>query len=162
VARGGWSRTRDFQALAQKLLQRSHSSSFAPAAIQQELAWLLATCPVLELRDGERALSIATGLCERNPRHDENQHARAAAYLELHDYTEAVAAAEMARGDDGHGGDVYEFTLLALANAGLGDTDAANQWQKKALAAYDEQRYPLDQGLRALVQELNMNTRDGS
>lgn len=55
------------------------------------LAWILATCPKDELRDGKRAVELATRACElsdwKNPNDLENL---AAAYAELGDFAKAT------------------------------------------------------------------------
>ncbi len=55
-----------------------------------QLAWLLATCPDAKLRDGQRALAMATELCDpATCRTTEPLNALAAAYAELSNFTAA-------------------------------------------------------------------------
>ncbi len=62
-----------------------------------KLAWLLATCPIDERRDGTRAVEIAERLCERSERKNpEHLDTLAAAYAENGRFEEAISAVTQA------------------------------------------------------------------
>lgn len=66
---------------------------FAPTypLAQQNYAWLLATCPDSKIRDGKKALTAATSLCElREYKVASDLKALAAAHAELGDYDRAI------------------------------------------------------------------------
>lgn len=79
------------------VLERGLKQCGGHAQLAMRLAWLLATCPESELRDGQRALRIMEGL--DGAKKDEDPRildVLAAAYAEVRRYEEAVAAAERA------------------------------------------------------------------
>jgi len=66
-------------------------------ASHSSLAWVLATCPNAELRDGKRALRLATRACELSDWEDANDLENlAAAYAECGQFDEAVKWQEKA------------------------------------------------------------------
>jgi TPR repeat protein len=83
---------RDY-AQARKLFE-SGTAQGAPACANC-LAWLLATCPDASIRDGQRALSIATRVFQQSPS-AANLDTLAAAYAETGDFSNAVRAQEQA------------------------------------------------------------------
>jgi tetratricopeptide (TPR) repeat protein len=61
------------------------------AQLMNRLAWLLATCPSDEVRDGQRAVELATGACELTDyKNAQLLDTLAAAYAEAEDFTNAV------------------------------------------------------------------------
>jgi len=64
-------------------------------ACENCLAWLLATCPDANLRDGQQALSIATRVVQQN-RSAANLDTLAAAYAETGRFSDAVHVQEQA------------------------------------------------------------------
>ena len=70
-----------------------HSLKLSPrlSVAQNNIAWLLATCPEATFRDGKRAVAVATRACEldgwKNPNHLDTL---AAAYAEAGDFSKAA------------------------------------------------------------------------
>ncbi|WP_228730351.1 tetratricopeptide repeat protein [Shewanella yunxiaonensis] len=59
-------------------------------------AWILATCPEKQFRDGEKAVQLATDLLKTNEQDPTNLDNLAAAYAELGNFNEAVKAQRQA------------------------------------------------------------------
>ncbi|MDC0936096.1 protein kinase [Pirellulales bacterium] len=158
VELGEESRHQDYLDLARSLMERTERASFAPKSVQQEMAWLLATCPVAELRDGQRAVKIAQRLCNQEPSNDEYQHALSAAHFELGEFDSAYAAAEKTRKLDC--GSAYSYALLALTQAARGENEDALQWREKAMRVFESVEDIDDAGLRSLFAILEPSEGD--
>lgn len=61
-----------------------------------DLAWILATCPKKELRDGRKAWEYAKKACELEPKQASHMDTLAAAFAECEDFAEAVQWEERA------------------------------------------------------------------
>jgi tetratricopeptide (TPR) repeat protein len=73
-------------------------ASRARRRAQNSLAWLLATCPDDDTRDGERALALARQIVAAVPRDAVYLNTLAAAYAEAGRFADAVDAQERALG----------------------------------------------------------------
>jgi tetratricopeptide (TPR) repeat protein len=89
-AKGGYERAiRDFN----KVIRLNPDSSWAC----NNLAWILATCPELRIRDGAEAVRLAERGCKlTDNRAPELLDTLAVAYAELGDFEKAIKAAEKA------------------------------------------------------------------
>lgn len=65
-------------------------------AVVRDLAWLLATSPLAELRNGEEALRLAQQYCRADPASPQGLDLLAAAYAEAGDFPRAVESARQA------------------------------------------------------------------
>ena len=84
------------------------------------VAWLLSTCPEEKLRDGKRAVEMATKACELTGWKDAGQLATlAAAYAEAGDFENAIAYQEKALKDDGYAKKEDAQALLNLYKLNL-------------------------------------------
>jgi predicted TPR repeat methyltransferase len=111
---------------------------------QDSLAWLLATCPIEELRDGKRALELATGTTISIPDSPQHWLTQGAAHVLLGEYAAAVTALEQSqklRGQE----EGITLSLKAIAAAKLNQLDAAKAslaaakaWQKTQKPADEE------------------------
>jgi tetratricopeptide (TPR) repeat protein len=97
------------------------------------MAWLLATCSDVKLRDPQRAVEVAKKAVELAPKEWANWNTLGAAQYASGDWEEAVAALEMSVGLR-QGGDSFDWFFLAMAQWQLGEKDQAGQWYEKAVA----------------------------
>ena len=126
-----------YRAQAREIYQKTSTATFAPPAMQLELAWLLATCPYRELRDGQRAIEIVRQLLATDFQSDRLQHTLSAACLETGDYDEAYRAIQRSLRSS-RGGSAYQFILLALAQAGRGQWIDARRAYTQAATAHEK------------------------
>ncbi|NIR72452.1 tetratricopeptide repeat protein [candidate division KSB1 bacterium] len=86
---------RDAEAIATYRQGLQVTQGFMPIALR--LAWLLATSPQQELRDGKEAMRLAKAICKKTKYHDpESLDVLAAAYAEMGQFSKAVQIAEKA------------------------------------------------------------------
>ncbi|MGI8980174.1 MAG: protein kinase domain-containing protein [Pirellulaceae bacterium] len=102
-----------------------------PAYLRQ-LAWFLANCPKVELRDPTRAVALAAKALERTPSDPSNLTALAAAHYRAGNWGEAQAALDKATGLRPWG-EGLDWFLLALVRWQAGDKVGARQWYEKAV-----------------------------
>jgi tetratricopeptide (TPR) repeat protein len=100
---------------------------------QSNLAWFLVTCPVVEFRDGPRALEMARKLVERAPQNGDYWLDLGAAHYALGDWQAAVEALEKALQLSVSWPAQAEF-LLAKAHWQKGAKDQARTWYDQAVA----------------------------
>jgi serine/threonine protein kinase len=103
-----------------------------PAAVHNELAWLLATCPDAGVRDAPRAVALARRAVELDPQGG-SWNTLGIAHYRAGNCKEAVAALETAM-KLRNGGDSHDWFFLAMAHAGLGEHAAANRLYEQAVA----------------------------
>ena len=111
---------------------------------QDSLAWLLATCPIEELRDGKRALELATGTTLSIPDSPQHWLTQGAAHVLLGEFAAAATALEQSqklRGQE----EGITLCLKAIAaaklnqvNAAKASLTAAKAWQKTQKPADEE------------------------
>ncbi len=79
-------------AAAKATLEQGVACPNGNAGLEADLAWLLATCPEVVIRDGQRAVALATELCERTAYRDPMALSTlAVAYAESQMYDRAIA-----------------------------------------------------------------------
>ena len=82
---------------AANLLREAHQTDPADLLIVNDLAWLLATCPRAEVRNGHEAVRLATHVCQATNHQDSNLlDTLAAAHAEAGQFDKAVAVARQA------------------------------------------------------------------
>jgi serine/threonine protein kinase len=101
------------------------------------LAWLLATGPFHEFRDGAQAVRIARRLMEEEPHNPEHQLTLGAAHVEAGDWVGAVAALKRPQEDFGRSAVVANF-LLARALRELGREDEARGCYQRAVSRLEQ------------------------
>jgi tetratricopeptide (TPR) repeat protein len=111
-----------------KLLQEVEPKS---ANAQNNLAWLLATCPETALRDPRRAVALASNAVELEPNQGTFQNTLGAARYRAGDWAAAVEALNKSM-ELREGGDAFDWFFLAMAEWQLGNKDAARDWYDKA------------------------------
>ena len=116
---------------------------------QDLLAWLLATCPIEDLRDGKRALELAVSTTTAIPDSPQYSLTQGAALLLQGEYAAAVAALEKSlklRGQD----EGLTLCLRSIAEAKLNQPDLA----QKSLAAakiWQQTQKPADEELATWI-----------
>jgi tetratricopeptide (TPR) repeat protein len=119
---------------AREIHARIPMATYAPPAMQLELAWLLATCPLRELRDGRRAVELVRRLSADGFQSDRLEHTLCAAYLETGDFENGYQAIQRSLRSSA-GRSAYQLILLSLAQAGRGEWDDARRSYARAVAA---------------------------
>jgi tetratricopeptide (TPR) repeat protein len=93
-------------------------------AVNNELAWFLATSPESGLRDSSRALRLARKVVTARPESANYRNTLGVAYYRSGDDTAAVTELERAMSMQG-GGTPFDWFFLAMANSRLGDREKA-------------------------------------
>jgi serine/threonine protein kinase/Flp pilus assembly protein TadD len=101
------------------------------------LAWLLATCADLQLRDPQRAVELANKAVELAPKEWTHWNTLGAAHYGAGNWKEAVAALEKSM-ELHKGGDSNDWFFLAMANWQLGKDEKARLWYEQAVAWMDK------------------------
>jgi tetratricopeptide (TPR) repeat protein len=117
------------------------------AAVRNQLAWLLATCPEPKFRDPSRAAELARNAVERNPRDAHFQRTLGVASYRAGDWTAAVAALKARKGADG-----LDWFFLAMAHWQLDEKGTARRWYDQAVQ-WMEKHQPDNPELRRLRAE---------
>jgi serine/threonine protein kinase/tetratricopeptide (TPR) repeat protein len=104
-----------------KKLQSTHATS---AQYQDALAWLLATCPLAELRDQQLALKLAVGATESIPESPQFQLTLAAAQYQHQKPDDALQSLKISRRLRGQD-DGFSLYLQALCESQLKQRDNA-------------------------------------
>jgi tetratricopeptide (TPR) repeat protein len=111
------------------------------ASYQNELAWQLATCPIVELRDPRSAVQLAQKAIASEPLLDGmSWNTLGVAYYRVGAWREAVAALEKSM-DLRRPGKPDDFFFLAMASWQLGEKEKAHQWYDRATASMRESRH---------------------
>jgi serine/threonine protein kinase len=122
-----------YRAQAREIVLKTSTATFAPPAMQLELAWLLATCPDRTLRDGQRAIEIVEQLSASGFQSSRLQHTLCAAHLQIQAFDEAYDVVKSSLRMNSSAS-AHDWLLLALAQAGRGELDDARRWYANALA----------------------------
>jgi tetratricopeptide (TPR) repeat protein len=113
------------------------------APFHNTLAWLLATCPDVQLRDPRRAVEVARKAVELAPRAGTFWNTLGAAHYRAGDWDAAVSALAKSmelRKD----GDAFDWFFLAMAHRKLGHGDEARKWYDRALHWLEQNREALE------------------
>jgi tetratricopeptide (TPR) repeat protein len=112
---------------------------------RRDLAWLLSDCPNRQLRNVERAVSLAKEAVLLAPKGGDCWMTLGVAHYRAGDWKAAVAALNRAT-ELRSGGDSTEWFFLAMAHWQLGDKQQARSWYDRATQRMDEKQ-PRDQKL---------------
>jgi serine/threonine protein kinase/Flp pilus assembly protein TadD len=96
------------------------------------LAWLLATCPVLNLRDPQRAVELAKRAVELAPTDGNYWNTLGVAYYRNGQWKATIQALKKSM-DLRKGGTSADFFFLAMAHWQLGEKEQARQWYDRAM-----------------------------
>ena len=97
-------------------------------------AWLLADCPITDLRDPQRAVGLARQAVESAPQEGRIWNTLGVAHYRAGDWEKARTAL-MRSTELRAGGNPWDWFFLAMASWQLGDRAAAVAWYDKALHA---------------------------
>src|SRR5262249_46047140 len=115
-------------------------------AVNNELAWFLATSPEPRLRDAARAVRLAKKVVTVQPESANYRNPLGVAYYRSGDDRAAVAALETAMSLQA-GGNSFDWFFLAMAHWRLGDRNKARTWFDRAVQWMDRHK-PHDAELR--------------
>jgi tetratricopeptide (TPR) repeat protein len=110
------------------------------------LAWLLATCPNLKLRDYGEALRHAKKAVELAPGTSKYWNTLGAAQYRHGDWNAAIGALIKST-QLSEGGSSFDFFFLAMAHWQLHEKEKAREWYKQAVAWMDKNK-PQDEELK--------------
>jgi tetratricopeptide (TPR) repeat protein len=113
---------------------------------RRDLALFLANCPARQLRNPDRAVSLAKEAVGLAPRGGDCWRTLGVAHYRAGDWKAAVAALQKAT-EIRSGGDSAEWFLLALAHWRLGDRQQGRAWYDRAIRWMDKNQ-PRDENLR--------------
>ena len=115
-------------------------------AVQNAIAWLLATSPEPWLRDGCRAAELAGRVVDRAPQEGTYWNTLGVAQYRVGNWPAAIEALNKSR----HlraGGDSFDFFFLAMAHWRLKEKSQAEHWWEQAVR-WMEKNQPTDADLR--------------
>jgi serine/threonine protein kinase len=123
-------------------------------SVRNDLAWLLATCPDVKIRDPRRAVELATKAVELDP-HGSYFNTLGVAHYRAGSFKEAVTALQKSM-ELQKGGDSFDWLFLAMAHRRLNNTELARQWYDKAVVWMDKHASQNDElrRFRAEAQEV--------
>jgi serine/threonine protein kinase/WD40 repeat protein len=127
----------------------------ANSKAQNDLAWLLVTCPEPKHRDPKRAISLATKAVELDPNHDAYPNTLGVALYRNAQWPAAIAALTKSM-KVRSGGDGFDWFFLAMAHWQLNRKEEARRWFYQA-DAWRKTHQPQDEELlrfRAEAMEL--------
>jgi uncharacterized protein HemY len=111
------------------------------------LAWMLATCPVLKLRDSGQAVAHAQKVVELEPGSSNSWNTLGVAQYCNGEWKAAVESLMKSVQLHKGGGHSIDFFFLAMSHWQLGEKDKARAWYAKGVAWMDEHR-PQDEELK--------------
>jgi serine/threonine protein kinase/tetratricopeptide (TPR) repeat protein len=100
---------------------------------QNDLAWLLATCPDVKHRNVRRAVELASRAVELVPKRGSFWNTLGVTRYYAGDHQGAIDALNESM-ELNNGGDGFDWIFLAMARRQLGDTTAARHWYDQAVA----------------------------
>jgi tetratricopeptide (TPR) repeat protein len=136
----------DRQTEAAEPYRKAFELSPEDPAVNNELAWFLATSPEPRLRDATLAVRLAQKAVTGRPQSADYRNTLGVAHYRNGDDKAAVAELEAAMRLRA-GGDSYDWFFLALAHGRLGNGDQARTWLDRAVQWMDRHK-PHDDELR--------------
>jgi len=131
---------------ARKASEQILAGSPKDAALHNNLAWFLATCPQTKFRDPQRAVRLANRAVELAPKSGDFWNTLGVAHYRAGDWQVAVASLSKSMKLT-KGGNSIDWFFLAMAHWELGDKNKAREWYDKAVTWMDKNR-PQDAELR--------------
>jgi tetratricopeptide (TPR) repeat protein len=115
------------------------------AEARNNLAWLLATCIELKLRDPNRAVDLAKKAVASSPRDANSWNMLGVAQYRAGDWKAAITALEKSM-ELRKGGDSFDWFFLAMGRYQLGDKKEARKWYGQAVE-WQEKNQPKNEEL---------------
>ncbi len=119
-------------------------SSAIIAEASNNLAWLLATCPDIEIRDSRQAVKHARTAVEVEPATGNYWNTLGVALFRNRELDRAYEALDRSMQLRGDGGDGFDWFFLAMIDHQLGRKEKAREWYEKAANWYHAQAAPND------------------
>lgn len=104
------------------------------------LAWMLATCEEVELREPEQALTSAKKAVELAGDEGTYWNTLGAAYFRVQDWDEATKALGRSMELRGNEGDSYDWFFLAMIHASKNQKEEGRRWYDRAVAWFHKNR----------------------
>ncbi len=120
--------------------------------LYNKLAWLLALDPELVIHDAEEAVELAGRAVSLEPRSRDAWNTLGTAQYRAGNPTAAIDSIEVAM-RLGHGGDEFDWLILAMAHLSRQNKAEARQWFERAQEQVDARRLLSDSALRLLWRE---------
>ena len=117
------------------------------AEAENNLAWLLATCPELEIRDSREAVKHARVAVDIEPTTGNYWNTLGVAFYRNGEWDLAYDALNRSIRLRGNGGDSFDWFFLAMIDHKQGRKRSAIEWYEKAVTWYQTQRRPNDDEL---------------
>ena len=102
-----------------------------------DLSWLLANCPMEELRNPQRAVALSAKAVGLAPKDGTIWNTLGVAHYRAGNWQDGLAALEKSI-DLRKGGDAFDWFFLAMAHWQLGNRDQARKWYDQAVQWMDQ------------------------
>jgi tetratricopeptide (TPR) repeat protein len=112
---------------------------------RNDLAWFLATCPDLDLRDLNEAERLMAGVVEAAPRICGYWNTLGVVHYRKGHWREAAQALEKSTSLHPQGGDSFDWFFLAMAHYRMGDKERAHSWYQKAVTWMETNQQGLEE-----------------
>ena len=124
--------------------KRVHHLPSRLSALRNTLAWILATCPDPQLRNGPEAVELAQKAVKETPDEGRYWNTLGVAHCRVGNWEAAVTALKksMERG----GGGSIDWFFLAMAQWNLGEKEVARKWYDQAVEWMETKRPGNDSG----------------
>jgi tetratricopeptide (TPR) repeat protein/tRNA A-37 threonylcarbamoyl transferase component Bud32 len=115
--------------------------------VYNDMAWLLATCPEVEIRDPKRAVELAKKAVDMAPKAWAYWNTLGAAHYRCGEHKAAIEALHKSM-ELRQGGDPFDWLFLAMAHHKLGDRDEARKWYDRSVQWLEKNGQALEKNPR--------------
>jgi tetratricopeptide (TPR) repeat protein len=149
--RGGSASVHRLADTARSLLREAARRGEGDPNAQNNVAWLLATCPDLRFREPALAVKLAQAAVDRSPSEAAFWNTLGMAQYRAGDWQASIEAIETSMGRNS-GGDAWDWLILAMAYVRSGERERARPWYGRAVGWIGRNR-PRDADLLRLLAE---------